>query len=146
MTKLTLYDAFTKVSSVDKKRITSFLQEHLEDMQTKAQDIQQALDYAVKDIPSFGGFIVSVEKDGEIVGTSVVSNTGMGGFSAKHLMVYLAVHKAHRSNGVLGKLMDKTLERTSGDLALHLTPKHPNFERLQSEYGFQARYVEMTLS
>jgi len=80
MAKVTLYDAFTNVSTIQKSRIVAFLNKHLDDGKTEQTDIECALDYAVKDVPSFGGFIVKVEDDaGEIIGSTIVTKTGMKG-------------------------------------------------------------------
>ena len=146
MAKVTLYDAFTNVSSIQKSRIVAFLNKHLDDGKTEQTDIECALDYAVKDVPSFGGFIVKVEDDaGEIIGSTIVTKTGMKGFSAEHLLSFFAVHREHRHNGVFSKMMKKTLERTSGDLALHVTPTHPNFKNFE-ELGFVQKFMEMRLT
>lgn len=146
MAKITLYDAFTNVSTIQKSRIVAFLNKHLDDGKTEQNDIECALDYAVKDVPSFGGFIVKVEDDaGEIIGSTIVTKTGMKGFSSEHLLSFLAVHREHRQNGVFGKMMKKTLEKTSGDLALHVNPCHPNFKNFE-EMGFVPRYMEMHLT
>ena len=146
MAKVTLYDAFTNVSTIQKSRIVAFLNKHLDDGKTEQTDIECALDYAVKDVPSFGGFIVKVEDDaGEIIGSTIVTKTGMKGFSAAHLLSFLAVHREHRHNGVFSKLMKKTIERTSGDLALHVNPTHPNFKNFE-EMGFVPKFMEMRLT
>lgn len=146
MSKVTLYDAFTNVSSSEKSRIVKFLNKHSDDDKTQQTDIESALNYAVKDVPSFGGFIINVEDDaGEIIGSTIVTKTGMKGFSSEHLLSFLAVHREHRHNGVFGKMMKKTLEKTSGDLALHVTPSHPNFKNFE-EMGFVPRYMEMRLN
>lgn len=143
MAKVTLYDAFTGVSSSEKSRIINFLNNHSDDGKTQAADIECALDYAVKEVPSFGGFIINVEDDaGRIIGSTIVNKTGMKGFSSEHLLSFLAVHREHRHNGVFGKMMKKTLEKTAGDVALHITDAHPNFKNFE-EMGFEARCVEM---
>lgn len=143
MSKITLYDAFTKVSSVEKSKIISFLNHHLEDKDTDKEDIENALAYAMKEVPSFGGFIVNIEDDkGDIIGSTIVTKTGMRGFSSEHLLSFLAVHKEYRHNGVFGKLMKKTLEKTKGDLALHINPTHPNFQHF-ADLGFKPRFMEM---
>ncbi len=145
MAKITLYDAFTNVSLSEKQRIVSFLKQHSEDSKTEKSDILSAVDYAVKEVPSFGGFIVNVEDDaGEIIGSTIVTKTGMHGFSSEHLLSYLAVHREHRHNGVFKKLMQQTLDKTGGDLALHINPSHPNFKNFE-EMGFVPRYMEMRL-
>lgn len=146
MAKITLYDAFTKISSWDKSRVLNFLSDHLDCGEIKADELESAVDYAVKDVPSFGGFIVNVEDDaGNIIGSSIIMKTGMKGFSSGHLLSFLAVHREHRSNGVFNKLINKTLEKTSGDVALHINECHPNYSQFQS-LGFVPRYVEMRLN
>lgn len=146
MAKITLYDAFTKISLSDRSRLVKFLSKHLEDERTENSDLELAVDYAVKDVPSFGGFILSVEDDnGQIIGSTIITKTGMKGFSSEHLMSFLAVHREHRHNGVFGKLMKKTLEKTAGDLALQVNPSHPNFHHFE-EMGFVPRYMQMRLT
>jgi len=143
MTKITQYNAFTKITAREKHLIAHFLQESLEH-RLPANSIMHALDYAVKDIPSMGGCILTIEKNATIVGAAVINDTGMHGYSPKHKLICFAVQEEYRDNGVAGALFKGVLDKTRGDIALHLAPDDPArpfFEQM----GFKTACLEFRL-
>lgn len=136
------YDAFTKISSLDKHKIIQFLYEHQDEPIIEKRDIASAIEYAVKERPSFGGFVLTTTKDDEIVAAIVVNKTGMSGYGPEHILVYFATDRDSANSAVNKKLLDKTIFLTQGDIAFLVTPNAPSkaiFEKL----GYQTKLLEM---
>jgi len=145
MIKHTLYNPYTKVTPYQKSSLVNFFFENIEDEQVSKEQISKAVEYAVKDSPSFGGFILTAFESGKIQGAIIVNKTGMEGFSTKNLLTHFAVSKKYRNNGIASKLMNKAIEFTDGDLALHISPTNTSIS-LYEQFGFQTQYLEMRLT
>lgn len=139
-----IYDAINKPSEIEKKQIVNFLHEHLGEYGDPKKDIKRAIDYSVKDFGSFGGFTHVLKDKGLIKGAVVVNNTGMGGYIPENILVYIATHREHRGEGLGKTMMQKTIEFTKGDIALHVEANNPA-KFLYEKMGFTNPYLEMRL-
>lgn len=144
MIKHTLYNPYTKVTPYQKSRLVNFLFENIEGEQVSKEQISKAVEYAVKDSASFGGFILAAFEAEKIQGAIIVNKTGMEGFNPKNLLTHFAVSEKYRNNGIASKLMNKAIEFSGGDLALHVSPSN-NSISLYEQFGFQTQYLEMRL-
>lgn len=144
MIKQTLYDPFTKMTFAEKTAIARFLQKNQENSTIDIPQIQSALDAAVKEIPSFGGFVLTVQDEDNILATVVVNHTGMDGFGPAHILTHFATHKEHRNVGIGRKLLTNAIAKLKGSVSLHLENNHPE-KALLLELGFTEKYVEMEL-
>ena len=130
----------------EKEQITNFLYTHLENFGDPKNQITKAMDYALKETPSFGGFIsVMYTNHDEIVGAVVVNETGMKGYIPENILVYIATHSAHRGKGLGKKLMTHAIETANGAIALHVEPDNPA-KYLYEKLGFTNKYLEMRLT
>lgn len=130
----------------EKEQITNFLYTHLENFGDPKNQITKAMDYALKETPSFGGFIsVMYTNNDEIVGAVVVNETGMKGYIPENILVYIATHSAHRGKGLGKKLMTHAIETANGAIALHVEPDNPA-KYLYEKLGFTNKYLEMRLT
>ena len=108
--------------------------------------IREAVEYAVKDKPSFGGFILTVHKDRKIIGTVVANQTGMGGYNPSHIFVFVTLHKSYRKDKKLvQQMMSKAINYADGEIALHVEPDNPALQMYQ-ELGFKAQFLELRLN
>ncbi len=139
-----VYDAVHKPTSVEKSEIVDFLFAHLEQYGDPKADIEKCIDYALKEIPSFGGFVLVSMESVEITGAVIVNCTGMGGYIPENILVYIATHKDYRGKGLGKQLMDETIKLTHGDIALHVEPENPA-RFLYQKKGFSSKYLEMRL-
>ena len=136
------FDDKNKPEITDKERIVNFLHDHLEQYGDEKQHILKSLNYAVKDIDSFGGFVLEMSEGQKLVGAVIINHTGMSGYIPDSILVYIATHRDYRGKG-LGKLMMmKVLEKTKGDVKLHVEPDNPA-RFLYEKYGFSSKYLEM---
>ena len=140
--KLEMMTTADDVTMLSKLKVVDFLYDHLDEYGDKKEYIKKALDYALSPYPSAGGFIIYYEEKGEIIGAVVINNTGMQGYILENILVYIAVHKDYRGKGIGKKLMNKTIELTKGDIALHVEEDNPA-RFLYEKVGFENPYLEM---
>ncbi|MEA3505177.1 MAG: GNAT family N-acetyltransferase [Bacteroidota bacterium] len=142
MTKTKTFSTTNKPNSEEKKSLIDFLFDNLQEYGDPKSDIEKAVNYALKETTSFGGFIlVSYLKD-EISGAVVINQTGMKDYIPENILVYIATHKNHRGEGIGKALMQKTIDLAKGSIALHVEPENPA-RFLYEKVGFSSKYVEM---
>ncbi len=130
------------MSAIEKTKVVNFLHTHLEQFGDEKNDIRKAIDYAMKEVFSPGGFVLTGWDQQEMVGAVVVNKTGMSGYIPENILVYIAIHKEYRGKGLGKKLTKKALETASGDVALHVEPDNPA-KFLYEKLGFESKYLEM---
>lgn len=138
MFKYTVFDAFTGISPFEKLGIIKFLESNSN--QSKAE-LHQSVDYAVKDCPSFGGYILSVNNEKEPIGVAVINKTGIPSAACKNLLVQFAIAKPFQTTEFISDFFKRLIELTNKDLSLQLDASDPNAQLLES-IGFRARKVE----
>jgi ribosomal protein S18 acetylase RimI-like enzyme len=133
------------LTTLERQRIIKFLFEHLDQYGDTKKSIGNAIDYAMSSYPLSGGFIVTAEDNGDMVGAVVMNKTGMKGYIPENILVYIAVHKEYRGKGIGKELMEKTLHYAKGDVALHVEPDNPA-KLLYEKFDFTNKYLEMRLN
>jgi len=140
-----MYNAFTKVPLYERTSLINFLKDNSENKEVSVQMVKEAVDYAIKEIPSFGGFILTAKEEGKMVGAIVVNKTGLNGGNPKHRVIYLAIHPDFHQNGIGSELIKKAVHFAKGDISLRVNYGSDTVE-LYKLLGFQPKYVEMRLS
>lgn len=136
----------TIVGMNEMKTVVDFLYNHLDEYGDKKEDIQKAIEYAIHSGLKPGGFVLiakDTDKD-RIVGAVVINKTGMSGYIPENILVYIAVHSDARGQGLGKKLMEKTIDFSVGDIALHVEEDNPA-KFLYEKMGFTNPYLEMRL-
>ncbi len=144
MKKQELYTPFTRLTFLEKSKLIDFLEVNTENGHFSKCEIAEAVECAMKERPSLGGFILTLNEENEMLGAMVVNATGMENRNPKFRLSLFAVARAHRHNGIAKHMMDNAIQRTGPDLAIQLEPGNGEvafFKRL----GFKERYVEMRL-
>jgi [ribosomal protein S18]-alanine N-acetyltransferase len=144
MTQTKVFDPINRPSSDEKESMLNFLFENLQEYGDPKADIEKAMDYALKISTSFGGFIVVTHVGEEIGGVVVVNQTGMKDYIPENILVYIATNKNHRGKGLGKLLMQATIDRAVGGIALHVEPDNPA-RFLYEKVGFTSKYMEMRL-
>lgn len=144
MSNLLIFDVVNKPPTSEKQRIVDFLFDNLEQYGDSKIDIRRAIDYALKEIGSFGGRVLVLKEENQIKGAVVVNQTGMSGYIPENILVYIATDKNSRGKGLGKILMAKTIDITQGDIALHVEADNPA-KHLYEKMGFTNPYLEMCL-
>lgn len=142
MSKTIVFNSDNKPTLIEKENIINFLFENLQEYGDPASDIEKAIKYALKETPSFGGFVLVSYLDDFIVGAVVVNQTGMVDYIPENILVYIAIHHAHRGKGIGKKLVQEAIEVSEGNIALHVEPDNPAIH-LYEKLGFDNKYLEM---
>lgn len=124
--------------------IADFLFEHLDEYGDARKHIMSCIGYAFGDEAGQGGFILVGHEDGTIAGIVIINDTNMSGFIPEHILVYIAVHGKYRGRGIGKQLMERIIQETEGDIALHVEPDNPA-KYLYEKFGFTNKYLEMRL-
>ena len=140
----TIVNASTGYSdSYSKQTIIDFLFTHLEQYGDVKEDISKCIDYVMN--PNKGGNIIIATDENKIVGITILNNTGMQDYIPENILVYIAVNNSQRGKGYGKKLMQKAIEITTGNIALHVEPDNPA-KILYEKLGFTNKYLEMRLT
>lgn len=139
---LTIYTPDSKPSKEGKNKIVKFFFKHLEQFGDPIEDITRSVDYALKENISFGGMILTTKIKNEIIGAVIINHSGMKGYIPENTLVYIAVHKEYRGEKIGKFLMNKAIELTDGDIALHVEADNPA-KFLYEKVGFENKYLEM---
>jgi ribosomal protein S18 acetylase RimI-like enzyme len=139
-----IFDPNNKPTTHVKTQILDFLFEHLDQYGDAREDINNCLNYALKETESFGGKIFAIFEEDKVIGCSVINHTGMKGYIPENILVYIAIHQSHRGEGLGSKLMSMITENLEGDIALHVEANNPA-KFLYEKFGFTNPYLEMRL-
>lgn len=132
----------TDFKSLSRKDLIEFLFKHLDRFGDSKEAIGKSIDYAFSGQEGKGGFILTGYLNNELVGAVVMNRTGMDGYIPENILVYIAVDAAKRGNGIGKQLMEAAIDRSQGDIALHVEYDNPA-KRLYERIGFGSKYAEM---
>ncbi len=121
-----------------------FLHDQLEQYGDPKNQIERAIDYSLKEFTSFGGFVMLLKQEEELRAAVVINRTGMDGYIPENILVYIAVDRNKRGEGLGRKLMTQAIAHADGDIALHVEANNPA-KRLYEKLGFTNPYLEMRL-
>ncbi|MGQ7869404.1 GNAT family N-acetyltransferase [Sunxiuqinia sp. sy24] len=144
MREFKIFTEINKPSLEEKNQLIDFLYLHLENFGDPKNDIEKAMDYALKVYPSFGGFVLGAYDAEQLIGAVVVNQTGMKDYIPENILVYIATHNERRGQGIGRQLMQKAIDQAQGNIALHVEPDNPA-RHLYEKLGFSSKYLEMRL-
>jgi ribosomal-protein-alanine N-acetyltransferase len=144
MQQFSKYDEEAPLPPNERTFVLQFLSRHLHPYGDPEHHIDSAMQYALRERSSPGGFVLVSRLDDQITGVVVMNRTGMGGYIPENILVYIATHERMRGQGIGRSLMHKAIELASGDIALHVEPDNPAL-RLYERLGFSNKYLEMRL-
>lgn len=139
-----IFDEQNKPKEKEKQLVVDFLYEQLEQYGDPKNQIEKAIDYATKEYESFGGFVMLQQEKEKIKAAVVINRTGMSEYIPENILVYIAVDRDSRGEGIGRTLMEKAISYAQGDVALHVEAGNPA-KRLYEKLGFTNPYLEMRL-
>ncbi len=142
MSQTKVFSSDNKPTLEEKKSIIDFLFENLQEYRDPKSDIEKAMNYALKETTSFGGFVLVSYLDDFIVGAVVINQTGMKDYIPENILVYIAIHQKHRGKGLGKQLVQETIDNANGNIALHVEPHNPA-RKMYEKLGFNSKYLEM---
>lgn len=142
MFKTQVFNSENRPTLQEKEDIIDFLFESLEEYGDPKSDIEKAINYALKEIPSFGGFILVSYIHDILVGAVVINKTGMKDYIPENILVYIAIYPDQRGKGLGEKMVEETIKIADGNIALHVEPDNPA-KKLYEKLGFNNKYLEM---
>ncbi len=145
MKYITIHDYSQMKSEVALDKFENFLYEHLGQYGDPKNAIEKSIHYAFSKSDGKGGFVIIVLNEDNLIGATVVNQTGMSAYIPENVLVYIAVHKDFRGKGIGSSLLRRTIEECKGDVALHVEKNNPA-KRLYERVGFDSKYVEMRYS
>lgn len=131
-------------AAFSREQIAEFLYQHLDQYGDDKSAILKCIAYAYGEGPGQDGFIQLAHEGDEILGVVIINRTNMEEFIPENILVYIAVHQKTRGQGVGKQLMEKVINATEGDIALHVEPDNPA-KFLYEKFGFTNKYLEMRL-
>lgn len=129
-------------SEITKDDVVEFLFVHLDEYGDDKESITNCLNYALSGTKEKSGKVFIALDEGVIAGAVITNETGMKGYIPENILVYIAVHKDYRGQGLGKKLMKATIDNTQGDVALHVEEDNPA-KFLYESVGFTNPYLEM---
>ena len=139
-----IFDEQNKPDKQEKKELVDFLHDQLEQYGDPKNQIERAIDYSLKEFDSFGGFVMLLKQQEQIRAAVVINRTGMDGYIPENILVYIAVDRNSRGEGLGRKLMTQAIAHALGDIALHVEANNPA-KILYEKLGFTNPYLEMRL-
>lgn len=122
-----------------------FLFTHLGRFRDPKAAINKSIDYAFSSEPGKGGFCIAVYDATKLVGALIMNETGMTDFIPEYILVYVAVDKQMRGEGIGSAIINRAMSLCDGDVALHVEYDNPA-KRLYERLGFKSKYAEMRLA
>jgi [ribosomal protein S18]-alanine N-acetyltransferase len=136
-----LYNAFTGINPAEKSFLLHFFANNGKNVSPSA--VLQAVDYALKNRPSFGGFIFMMLENERIIGAVVVNKTGMEGIRSENLLLLAEVHNQYRTDETIWhELISRAVQYADGDISFTVPSHHPALA-IAKKMGFQDQFIEL---
>ncbi len=145
MLEIELLERETDFDQFSKSDIVDFLHEFLNKFRDDKKSIENAINYALSDAESKGGFVLIGLHEKQLAGVLVMNNTGMSGYIPDHIIVYVATNPKFWIKGYGKEMIEKSLELCTGDVKLHVEYNNPA-RKLYEKIGFKNKYAEMRYS
>jgi len=141
MTNISKYDAFSTMNYFKKSALADFLCAVNDIPVSQRERVVQSIDYALKETISFGGFIVTLEKENKFVGAVVVNKSGMGGFLPDNLVVLSGVAPIATQEEIIALLLKEADMYALGNIAIVNQIDETNEVQLLSLKNSQVKYL-----
>lgn len=131
------------VTTLEKESIINFLVKNLDEYLDGRENVSRAIEYALSKFPHQGGFVLIARNGSHISGVTVVNRTNFEGYFAENILVYLAIDKEERRNGIATELLSRTKVYTKGSVMVRVADDVAVRELFQKA-GFVEGSTELT--
>ncbi len=128
----------SKDPNLNKEEIVSLTMSLLEPYNDSLEETIDAINQATEN-----GFIFMAKHKEEIHGICVVVDTGFPNFIPSYHLAYIGVKKSNKGRGVATELINQAIEKTDGNLSLHVDIPNKGAKKLYEKMGFYHKYERM---
>lgn len=128
----------SKHPSTDKSEIVTHVRKLLEPYHDSIEETSDAVQKAI-DV----GFIFKATHNGEIQGICVVVHMGFSDFIPSYHLAYIGVKKGNKGRGIATELINQAIDKTGGNLSLHVDIPNGRAKKLYEKMGFVHMYDRM---
>lgn len=128
----------SKDPNLDRDEIVNITRKLLEPYNDSVEETVDAVQKAI-DV----GFIFKATRSGEVHGICIVVHMGFSDFIPSYHLAYIGVLKGNKGRGVATELINQAIEKTGGNLSLHVDIPNGNAKKLYEKMGFVHTYDRM---
>ncbi|TDQ15016.1 acetyltransferase (GNAT) family protein [Algoriphagus boseongensis] len=145
MNNFQVFSSHNPLSMAQRELVADFLVEELAEFGDPKEAVLKCLNFAMADPSGLGGLVILVGDFSNLDGALVLNKTGMSEYIPENILVYFAVSKDKRGQGLGKAMLDFLLGQIEGSIALHVEPNNPA-KALYERLGFTNKYLEMRLT
>lgn len=128
----------SKDKHLDKDEIVALTRKLLEPYNDSVAETSDAVQKAI-DV----GFIFKATQGTEVHGICVIVHMGFTDFIPSYHLAYIGVKKGNKGRGVATELINQAIEKTNGNLSLHVDIPNGRAKKLYEKMGFVHMYDRM---
>ncbi len=128
----------SKDPKLNKDEIVALTRKLLEPYNDSIEETADAVQKAIE-----VGFIFKATRGTEVHGICIVVHMGFSEFIPSYHMAYIGVLKGNKGRGVATELMNQVIEKTGGNLSLHVDIPNGGAKKLYEKMGFVHKYDRM---
>lgn len=145
MNNFQVFSPQNPLSMAQRELVSDFLVKELGEFGDPKEAVWKCLNFAMADSSGLGGMVILVGDFSNLDGVLVLNKTGMSEYIPENILVYFAVSKDKRGQGLGKAMLDFLLGQIEGSIALHVEPNNPA-KALYERLGFTNKYLEMRLT
>ena len=128
----------SKNPKLDKNEIVEITRKLLEPYTDSIAETSDAVQKAI-DV----GFIFKATRGSEVHGICIIVHMGFSDFIPSYHLAYIGVLKGNKGRGVATDLINQAIEKTGGNLSLHVDIPNARAKKLYEKMGFVHMYDRM---
>ncbi len=128
----------SKDPNLNKEELVTVIQKLLEPYDDSDEETIDAVQKAIE-----VGFIFKATRGDEVHGICVIVHMGFSDFIPSYHLAYIGVLKGNKGRGVATELINQAIEKTGGNLSLHVDIPNSRAKKLYEKMGFVHTYDRM---
>lgn len=128
----------SKEKDINRDEIVSITRSLLEPYNDSVEETTDAVNKAIAQ-----GFIIKATQGDEVQGICVVVHMGFSEFIPTYHLAYIGVQKGKKGRGVATMLINQAIEKSEGNLSLHVDIPNTRAKKLYEKMGFVHMYNRM---